>query len=82
MRQGHYYLGKFPIHTRSVGLISNLHTGFILPQFHVIHDTKFQTVKCGYTRNAAIVDYIGSCLVQDNSEIIIEKAREEQESVP
>ncbi len=45
-RQGQY-LGRSSKHASSVGLIRHLSTGFISPQFHVIYDTRFQTVSGG-----------------------------------
>ena len=45
-RQGQY-LGKSSAHASSVGLIRNLRTGYISPQFHVVYDNLFQTVMGG-----------------------------------
>ena len=45
-RQGQY-LGKSSKHASSIGLVRNLKTGFISPQFHVIYDHKFETVMGG-----------------------------------
>ena len=45
-RQGQY-LGKSNAHSSSVGLIRNLRTGYISPQFHVVYDNLFQTVMGG-----------------------------------
>ena len=42
-KQGQY-LGKSLAHVSSVGLIRNLRTGCISPQFHVVYDNLFQTV--------------------------------------
>jgi hypothetical protein len=38
------YLGVSPNHSSSVALVLNLTTGFISPQFHVVHDDLFATV--------------------------------------
>ena len=41
------FLGFSPLHSSSVGLIRNLNTGTITPQFHFIVDQKFTTVPGG-----------------------------------
>ena len=46
-RQGQY-LGKSPDRASSVGLIKNLITGYVSPQFRVLYDSKFQIVMGGY----------------------------------
>ena len=56
------YLGKSPVHASSVGMIRNLSTGFISPQFHVIYDTKYQTVSGGYEDNEAVASHIWDSL--------------------
>jgi Reverse transcriptase (RNA-dependent DNA polymerase) len=38
------YLGASPLHASSVGLVRNLKTGNISPQFHVVYDDFFETV--------------------------------------
>ena len=38
------YLGTSPDHSSTVGLIHNLRTGFISPQYHVIYDDLFSSV--------------------------------------
>ena len=37
-------MSKSPQHERNVSLIINLHTGLVSPQFHVKHDSTFDTV--------------------------------------
>lgn len=39
------YLGRSPNHGRNVALVLDRTTGLVSPQFHVIFDRKFQTVK-------------------------------------
>ena len=39
------YLGPSPRHARSVSLIMNINTGLVSPQFHVVHDEFFETIK-------------------------------------
>ena len=39
------YLGHSLHHARTVGLILNLETGLVSPQFHCQYDTRFQTVR-------------------------------------
>ena len=41
------YLGYSPINARTVGLVSNLYTGNIIPQFHLFFDDYFDTVHEG-----------------------------------
>ena len=42
-------LGSSPHHARSVSLILNLTSGLVSPQFHIIHDNFFETVRPGAT---------------------------------
>ena len=42
-KQGQF-LGFSPVHAETVGLIKNLRTGYISPQFHVVYDDWFETV--------------------------------------
>jgi hypothetical protein len=42
-RQGQF-LGFSSVHSTTVGLIRNLRTGFISPQYHVVYDERFTTV--------------------------------------
>ena len=39
------YLGPSPNHARSIALVLDLHTGLVSPQFHVAHDSSYETVK-------------------------------------
>lgn len=39
------YLGRSPQHSRSVGLVLDLKTGLVSPQFHLKYDRMFQTVR-------------------------------------
>jgi hypothetical protein len=43
------YLGRSPIHSRSIALVLNTETGLVSPQFHVQHDSNFDTVKQLYS---------------------------------
>jgi hypothetical protein len=38
------FVGHLPSHASNVGLILNLRTGHVLPQFHVVYDDDFTTV--------------------------------------
>ena len=40
-------MGKYPLHASTVGLIRNLRTHNISPQFHVVYDDAFDTVHSG-----------------------------------
>ena len=42
--RGGIYIGNSPYHSSTVGLIRNLRTGNILPQFHVVYNDYFETV--------------------------------------
>jgi hypothetical protein len=42
-RQGQY-MGSSPLHASTVGLVRNLNTNHISPQFHVVYDDLFETV--------------------------------------
>jgi hypothetical protein len=42
-RQGQY-MGASPLHASTVGLVQNLQTNHISPQFHVVYDDLFETV--------------------------------------
>ena len=43
--QADIYLGQSPINNRNVGLVLNIHTGYVSPQFHVKFDESFHTVQ-------------------------------------
>ena len=72
-------MGKSASYTSSVGLIRNLTTGYISPQFHVVYDCKFQIVMGGYNYNESIATHTWGSMVTENT---IEQAQDEQEHVP
>ena len=74
-------MGKSPVHASSVGLIRNLNTRFISLQYHVIYDTRFQTVSGGYEDNEAIARYIWYSLALDQRENVLTEANVEQETL-
>ena len=76
------YLGKSPVHARSVGLIKNLNTDFISLQFHVLYDSKYQIVSGGYEDNEAVESHIWDSLVQDEQEHVLVEAETEITSIP
>ena len=39
------YLGPSPQHARTIGLVLSLETGLVSPQFHLLVDSKFQSVR-------------------------------------
>ena len=39
------YLGRSPVHSRSVSLVMDLQKGYVSPQFHCAHDRAFDTIK-------------------------------------
>ena len=73
------YLGKSLHYTSSVGMIRNLSTGFISPQFHAIYDPKFQTVTSGYENNDTVANHTWDSLGQYDSENVLIEANIEQE---
>ena len=38
------FLGFSDVHSSTVGLVLNTRTGYISPQYHVVHNKKFETV--------------------------------------
>ena len=76
-RQGQY-LGKSPSHASSVGLIRNLTTGFISPQFHVVYDSAFQTVMGGYDHNDAVSNHIWDSLVENDTDHTLNQSHQEK----
>ena len=38
------FLGYSRVHSSTVALVRNLYTGFVIPQYHVVFDDKFETV--------------------------------------
>ena len=49
------YLKNLQKHASSVGLIRNLRTGYISPQFNVIYDNNFHTLVDGEDVNEAVM---------------------------
>ena len=39
------FLGRYPVHAPSVELVLNIVTGMITPQYHLVFDDDFETVK-------------------------------------
>ena len=39
------YLGHLPVHAENVALVLNPSTGHVSPQYHVVFDNKFTTVR-------------------------------------
>ena len=75
-RQGQY-LGKSPAHASSVGLIRNLNTGFVSPQFYVVYDSESQTVMSGYGQNDAVTTHIWDSIVVNSTINLIYQAQQE-----
>jgi hypothetical protein len=48
------FLGYSPVHASTVGLIRNLRTGSITPQFHVVYDSEFETTYASDDKPPAI----------------------------
>jgi hypothetical protein len=51
-RQGQY-MGSSPLHASTVGLVRNLRTNHISPQFHVVYDDLFETVHASASETPA-----------------------------
>jgi hypothetical protein len=44
-------MGFSPVHSESIGLVRNLKTGYISPQYHIVYDDWFETVYSTDTEN-------------------------------
>ncbi len=55
------YLGRSPQHARSVALVLNLETGHVSPQFHVVFDPSFQTIKCSFGGQPPVSHWQAKC---------------------
>lgn len=51
------YMSKSPKYVSFIGLIRNLHTGFISPQSHIIYDNNFHMVHGGYENNEDVLNH-------------------------
>ena len=66
------FLGYSRIHSSTVALVRNLHTGHVSPQYHVIFDDKFETVfNDGKTKEE--LDRICEELFAGNKELYVEE---------
>jgi hypothetical protein len=50
------FLGFSDSHSATVGLIKNLRTGFVSPQYHIICDEQFQTIHLDHSADISIFD--------------------------
>ena len=62
------YLGKLTSHASLVGIIRNLNSGYISPQFHIIYNNIFQTAMGGYENDDAIATHIWESLITENDQ--------------
>ena len=69
----HDNICKSPLYASLVGLIRNLGTGYISPQFRVVYDNKFETVIGGYDENNSLLSHIWDSLVHNNSENVLQQ---------
>ena len=79
------YMGKSPKHASLVGLIRNLKTCFISPQFHVPYDNIFQTVMGRYEDSSTISHHIWNVLLQGDDNNIhntVDRSKTDQERFP
>ena len=72
------YLGKSPNPASSMR-IRNLTTGFISPQFHVIHDIKLETVSGWYEENEAAASHIWDYLAENQRFNALEEENSKQQ---
>ena len=66
-------------HASSVGLIRNLGTGYISPQYHLIYNNEFQIVMGGFEDNKAVATHIWYSLSSEN---VLEHAHAEHHHLP
>ena len=62
------YLGKLTSNASSVGIIRNLNSGYLSPQFHVIYNNIFQTVMGDYEHDDSIATHIWESLITENDQ--------------
>jgi hypothetical protein len=72
------FLGISPTHSSTIGLIRNLNTGFISPQFHVLFDELFQTIHSD--QNALVTDPIWEELMATSRVLYV--AENERDTIP
>ena len=63
-------------------MIRNLETGFILPQFYVLYDNRFQMANDGYEDNESISEQIWNVLVQGEEVNAVERVNTDKENLP
>ena len=66
------YLVKSSKHVSFIGLVRNIHTGFISPKFHVIYDNSLYTVYGENDGNTAVADHIWENMYAEESNNVIE----------
>ena len=69
-------------HASFVGLIRNLRTGYVSPQYHVIYDKIIETVIGTLENNNYVGDYIRETLAQDNGAVEHTTEQSSTEHVP
>ena len=70
------------VHGSSVEMIRNLTNEFTSPLFHVLNNTKFQSVSSGFEDNQAVASHIWDSLAKDQLINTLEEAESEQEQLP
>ena len=60
-----------------MGLIQNIRTGFIFPNFHVVYDNSFQTLMGGFEDNEAVANLIWEVITQDNVDNVVNRDHQE-----
>ena len=75
------YLGTSPDHSSTVGLIHNLRTGFISPQYHVIYDDLFSSIpnaeSGGLPHTQEFTGKFWCCLIETGLESVLPDADED-----
>jgi hypothetical protein len=72
------YLGRSPMHARSVALVLNLQTGHVSPQFYLSFDPSFQTVKRTFDGMPLDIKWLNKTGFKSASTDVLASATDEQ----
>jgi hypothetical protein len=64
------YMGVSPVHAENVGVVRNLRTGYLSPQYHLVFDDWFETV---YSDDSTVPDAWESLCIFDRFELAFEE---------
>jgi hypothetical protein len=65
------FLGFSSKHSSTVGLILNIATGHVSPQYHVVHDEKFSTVTSTRLQVEAMKVDRGTFTLEDCNDLVV-----------